>query len=553
MNRDISKLTEKVYDLVIIGGGIYGAAAAWDAASRGLSVALLEQEDFGSKNSSNSQKTIHGGLRYIQHGDIKRMRESICERTSLMRIAPHLVHPMPCLIPTYGRLMQSVMPLALNIYDIVSFDRNKLEDPQKHIPSGRVVSREECMRMIPGINDDGLTGGVIWHDSQVYNTERMVLSFVKSAEIAGADAANYVKVIGFLREGNCIKGIKGNDVLNDSEIEVKAKIVLNASGPWVDSILGLVKESHSHVTRLTKMMLLVVNRRFAHEYAFGVPSRKKSEDKDAVVNKGYRLLFISPWRDYSLIGTAQELYEGDPDKHNITENDIQGFIEEINEAYPHAALSRKDVSFFYGGLLPIDGVNQNGDVNLVKRYRIYDHEKEGIKGLVSIIGVKYTEGRFVAQKTVDMIYKKLGLNSPECITMETQVQGGQIGRFNGFLEEAIEKRPEELSEETVKQLVCNYGSEYPEIVKFIDEDPDYAQRISARSHVIKAEILFNIREEMAQKLADVVLRRTELGSAGYPGDDALKTCADIMAQELGWDEAKVQREIEDVKMIYVLD
>jgi glycerol-3-phosphate dehydrogenase len=552
MKRDIAQLTRKVYDLVIIGGGIYGAAAAWDASSRGLSVALLEKEDFGSKNSSNSQKTIHGGLRYIQHGDIKRMRESICERTYLMRIAPHLVHPIPCLIPTYGRLMQSVMPLALKIYDLASFDRNELKDPQKHIPCGRVISREECMKMIPGIKERGLTGGVIWYDSQVYNTERMVLSFIKSAVKAGADAVNYVKVIGFLKEGNRVKGIKAKDLLNDSEIVIKAKMVLNASGPWVDSILGLIKESHNHITLLTKIMLLVVNRYFAHEYAFGVPSRKKSEDRDAVVNKGYRLLFISPWRGYSLIGTAQELYEGDPDKYKITENDIQRFIEEVNDAYPYAALSRKDVSFVYGGLLPIDGINRNGDVNLVKRYRIYDHEKEGIKGLISVIGVKYTEGRYVAQRTIDLVYKKLGLNSSKCITMETPVQGGQIERFNDFLENAIEKRPKELSEDTMKHLVYNYGSEYPEIVKFIHEDPDYAKRISSMSHVVKAEILFNIREEMAQKLADVVMRRTELGTAEYPGEEALKNCANIMAKELGWDGLRVQNELEEVKKIHTL-
>jgi len=204
----------------------------------------------------------------------------------------------------------------------------------------------------------------------------------------------------------------------------------------------------------------------------------------------------------------------------------------------------------YGGLIPIDGVNSNGDVNLMKRYRIYDHEKEGIKGLISIVGVKYTEGRHVAQKTIDLVYKKLGINSSKCITMDTPVQGGLIERFNDFLENAIEKRPQELNEETVKQLVYNYGSEYPKIIKYINEDSTYAKRVSSISHVIKAEILFNIREEMAQKLADIVMRRTELGTAEYPGEEALKNCANIMAQELGWDGSRVQMEIEEVKKIY---
>ncbi|KAF5425645.1 MAG: glycerol-3-phosphate dehydrogenase, partial [Candidatus Methanomarinus sp.] len=190
MERDITRLSKKKYDVLIIGAGIYGAATAWDAASRGLSVALLDKNDFGSKTSFNSQKIIHGGLRYLQHGDFKRVRESACERTSLMRIAPHLVHPMPCLIPIYGQTMRFIMPLALKTFDLFSYDRNTLKDPQKHIPNSRIVSKAECMQLIPGLMEDGLTGGSIWYDAQAYNTERLVLSFIRSAEKAGADVAN---------------------------------------------------------------------------------------------------------------------------------------------------------------------------------------------------------------------------------------------------------------------------------------------------------------------------------------------------------------------------
>ncbi|MDO8725829.1 MAG: glycerol-3-phosphate dehydrogenase/oxidase [Candidatus Methanoperedens sp.] len=548
MKRDTSKLSKKTFDLLIIGGGIYGASIAWDAASRGLSIALVDKGDFGGATSSNSQKIIHGGLRYIQQGDLRRVRESARERRILMHIAPQLVHPMPCLIPIYGSFMQSVMPLALKIYNLTSFDKNTFEDPQKHILGGRTVSKEECLRLIPGIKEEGLRGGAIWYDGQVYNTERMVLSFIKSANNAGADVANYIEVIDFLKDGNCIKGAKARDLLNGTEIEIRAKLVLNVAGPWVNQILSRVKNSPDQKILLSKMMLLVVNRIFAHDYAFGIPSLKKSSDMDNVACKKSRLLFVTPWRNNSLIGTAQEPYNGDPNSLKIKEKDIFGFIEEFNKAYPQAALKRKEVTFFYAGLVPMDGISHDGDVRVTSQYKIFDHEKDGIKGLVSIVGVKYTTARDVAQKATDLVFKKLGKKPPKCTTMETRLCGGSIERFNEFLENAIKTRPQELSKQTMLHLVYNYGSEYPEVLKYLGED--WSNEISASLHVIKAEILYGIKEEMAQKLADVILRRTELGTAGYPGDECLKTCASIMAKKLGWNESKIHSEIEEVKAIY---
>ncbi|MBE0525016.1 MAG: glycerol-3-phosphate dehydrogenase/oxidase [Methanosarcinales archaeon] len=551
MKRDVDRLSNKIYDLLVIGGGIYGSTVAWDAASRGLSVALLDKGDFGGKTSSNSQKIIHGGLRYIQHGDISRMRESIRERVNMMRIAPHLVHPMPCLIPTYGRFMRYAMFLAMNIYDILSLDIKNLKDPQKHIPRGKIISKEECLRMVPGIKKEELTGGVIWYDAQVYNTERMVLSYIQSAEKAGADVANYVEVVGFLKNGSRIEGVKTRDSLDGTEREVRAKIVLNASGPWVDQVLDLV-ETHDCRILLSKMMILVVDRQFAKNYAFGIPFKTKYKDDDAIVNKNYRFLFITPWRGYSLVGAMQQLYCGSPDYYKVNEDDIQNFIEEVNNALPYASLTRKDVSFYYGGLLPIDKVNPDGDIKVTKRYKILDHEVEGINGLISIVGVKYTTARDVASKVTDLIFKKLEKKPPKCTTMETQIHGGEIVEFNDFIENAIENRPHELSEDIIRHLVYNYGSEYINILKYIDENPILGQRITDNSYVIKGEILHGIREEMAQKLSDVVLRRTELGTAGHPGEECLKTCADIMAKELGWNKVKIQEELKDVRKIYAV-
>jgi glycerol-3-phosphate dehydrogenase len=550
MERDITRLSKKKYDVLIIGAGIYGAATAWDAASRGLSVALLDKNDFGSKTSFNSQKIIHGGLRYLQHGDFKRVRESACERTSLMRIAPHLVHPMPCLIPIYGQTMRFIMPLALKTFDLFSYDRNTLKDPQKHIPNSRIVSKAECMQLIPGLMEDGLTGGSIWYDAQAYNTERLVLSFIRSAEKAGADVANYLEVIDFIIDENRIKGIKAKDLLNSEELEIQAEIVVNASGPWIKQISSLLPSSVNPNIRFVKMLIIIVKRIFIQDYAFGIQFRKKFEDKDNIVNKGYRLLFITPWRKYSLVGAAQQPYNGDIDNPLISEDEILKLIEEVNEAYPQAVLTLKDVSFYYRGLLPIDNINQNGDIKISKHNEIYDYRKSGIEGLISIISVKYTTARNAAQMVTDMVYKKLGKPLIKCKTMKTPIYGGDIERFDDFLLNAIEHRPQTLDKEIIRNLVYNYGSEYQKVLKYLDEDAGYGQRITDTSNVIKAEIIHAIRDEMAQKLEDVVLRRTELGSAEYPGNEGLETCACIMAQEMGWGRSRIQEEINNIKSIY---
>jgi len=550
MERDITGLSKKKYDVLIIGAGIYGAATAWDAASRGLSVALLDKNDFGSKTSFNSQKIIHGGLRYLQHGDFKRVRESACERTSLMRIAPHLVHPMPCLIPTYGQIMRFIMPLALKTFDLFSYDRNTLKDSQKHIPNSRSVSKAECMQLIPGLMEDGLTGGSIWYDAQAYNTERLVLSFIRSAENAGADVANYLEVIDFIIDENRIKGVKAKDLLNNEELEIQGEIVVNASGPWINQISSLLQSSVNPNIRFVKMLIIIVKRIFIQDYAFGIQFRKKFEDNDNIINKGYRLLFITPWRKYSLVGASQQLYNGDIDNPLISEDEILKLIEEVNEAYPQAALTRKDVSFYYRGLLPIDNINQNGDIKVSKHNEIYDYKKYGIEGLISIISVKYTTARNAAQMVTDMVYKKLEKPLIKCKTMKTPIYGGDIERFDDFLLNAIEHRPQTLDKEIMQNLVYNYGSEYKKVLKYLDENADYGQRITDTSNVIKAEIIHAIRDEMAQKLEDVVLRRTELGSAEYPGDEGLETCARIMAQEMGWGRSRVQDEISSIKSLY---
>lgn len=295
MKRNLASLTQTVYDVLIIGGGIYGASVAWEASSRGLSVALVEQSDFGGATSANSLKTIHGGLRYLQTADLKRMRESISERTTLMGIAPHLVHPLPVLIPTYGHGTKGkeALSIALKLNDLVSFDRNRLSDKQKHLPKGRVVSKTECQQLVPGLTIEGLTGGAVFHDAQVYNSERLTLAFLHSAVAQGADVSNYTKVTGFLQQENRITGVKVVDVLSENSFEIQAKTVINTSGPWVNHVLGLVKpQPPQHQMGLAQAMNVITRPLFNH-YAVGLPG------------KG-RFWFVSPWRGKSMIGLGKE-------------------------------------------------------------------------------------------------------------------------------------------------------------------------------------------------------------------------------------------------------
>jgi glycerol-3-phosphate dehydrogenase len=561
MKRDLVELTRRTYDLLVIGGGIYGSCVAWDALLRGLSVALVEKGDFGHATSSNTLRIIHGGLRYLQHGDISRMRQSMFERSTFMRIAPHLVHPLPFLIPTYGHLTRGkeIFSLAVLINNLLVSGRDRLEDPQKHLPHSRVISREECLDVFPGINDMGLTGAAVVHDCQMYCSERLVLSFVRSSFKSGASVANYVEVNGLIEQAGRVVGIRARDILNGEALEVRAKIVVNTSGPWQTRVLGLLNGRRPRRRQpLSKAFNLLLNRQIIPNYAVGIYSKGGFKDRDAVLNKGSRLFFITPWRGRSLIGTVHLPYDCDPDQIMVKESEIGAFLNEINEACPTLDLKRRDISFAYVGLLPSAASGAN-PAQLLKRYQIYDHDREdGIRGLISVTGVKFTEARHVAEKTVDLVFSKLGQKVPRSTTAKTRLHGGQIEQFQSFLKQESQRQRRDLSPKAIEGLIYRYGSAYSEVLKYRDDLTERARPTNRacvahdpivdanHSSLNNAEILYAVREEMAQKLADVIFRRTELGLAGNPGEKCVKRCAKIMSKELGWNANRTQNEIDEV-------
>lgn len=540
MQRDIAALADRGFDVVIIGAGVYGAATAWDASLRGLSVALIDKGDFGSGTSFNNLKTIHGGIRYLQHADFTRMRESVRERKNLMRIAPHLVHPLPFLVPTYrGSLLKSrtAMRVALFVNDLVSSDHNDLADRQKHLPAGKALTRDACLEMAPGIERAGLTGGVLWYDAQMYNSDRLTLSFVLSAAEEGAVVANHVEATELIRDGSRVTGVRVRDALSGDEgLELRARLVVNAAGPWIDG-LGASPRKLFH---LSKAMNLVT-RRVVEDVAIGVTSRRVHHDADAVVDTGSRFLCLIPWRDVTLVGTSHTPFDGRPDELEATEEEVQDLIDDVNDAYPEAKLERDDVRLIHRGLLPrAPGSTNGGSVTLQKTYRLDDHRDDGMEGLLTIVGVKYTTARDVAEKAVDRALALLGRPPRASASGSTPLVGGDIESFDDFAAGAAGDAPPDV----LRHLVYNYGSAYSEILKGDRE------RIVPGSPVIAAEVRHAVREEMACDLASIVLRRTELGTAGHPGRAVLDACADIAQSENGWSEPRKREEIDSLETFF---
>jgi glycerol-3-phosphate dehydrogenase len=531
MQRDLNRFVGRTFDVVIVGGGIYGACAAWDAALRGLSVALVEQGDFGQATSANSQKIIHGGLRYLRSLDVVRMRESVRERRTLLRIAPHLVRPMPCLLPTSGSGARgrAAMRAALLVNDLLSWDRNRgLEDPAQRIPACRLVSREECLRLVPGLSETGLTGGALWHDGQLHHSERLTLAFVRSAVEAGAVAANYVRVTGFLRERGRVAGVVAEDVLGGGAIEVRGSTLLNTSGPWVDRVLGPLNGSaRKRPTRFVKAISLLT-RPLPATVAVGVAGRSGA------------LLFLAPWRGRTLIGTAYAPSAGEPDGCRATEAEIRALLSDVNAAYPAARLTRHDVLGAYAGLLPASGADA------ARRYTIIDHARHGASGLLSVIGVKYTTARDVAEKAVTRVLTMLDRTPVHPASRTRPLAGGRIGRLDAFLAEALRTRPAGVSEETMRRLAHSYGAAYPDVLRPALTDPSLLELVAGSSETIRAEVAYAVQDEMAVTLADVVFRRTDLGSSGA-GAEALEEASRLMAGRLGWDEPRRQRELAAVR------
>lgn len=546
LRRDLAALSDRRYDLAVVGGGIFGISIAWEAASRGLSVALIERSDFCAATSANSYKMVHGGIRYMQHGDLPRIRESCRERSSLLRVAPHLVRPLPILVPTYRSLMKSrlAMRTAMSIYDLVTADRNRgISDPINRIPPGKLLSRGACLDLYPDLDTPELTGGALFHDGQMYNPTRLALSFLRSAVEHGAVCANYAEATGLLQHGGRVVGVEVADRHGGERLQLRAGLVVNAAGPWAQQVLGGVRLDPQPT--FSRDAAFVVPRKLIPAVALAVQGATK--DPDALLSRGQRHLFVVPWRDYTLVGVWHVVWDKSPDRVDVPDDDLQGFLDEINAAMPSLGLQLDDVALWNAGCV-LFGENTTGARNLSygKRSWIVDHSRtDRLEGLITVIGVRYTTARGVAERAVDLACCKAGLRPQASATEKTPVFGGDYDLFDDLFRGAAAAHAS-LAERDLTALLRNYGSRYGDVLRYAGDDPSLYETLPGAT-TLKAEIVHAIRDEAALKLSDVVFRRTELATGEYPGDAALDWCAERMALELDWCETRQREEVAAVR------
>lgn len=550
MKRDFAALSGDTFDVLVIGGGIYGAWTAWDAALRGLTVALVERGDFGAATSSNNFKLVHGGLRYLQHLDFKRMRESIREQRALRRVAPHLVEPMPCLVPTYGWGLRGrpALRTALLLNDWVSHDRNDGVAAGAQLPGRRVLSAEQVRQIVPGVPEDGLTGGVIWHDAQMRSPDRMLISIMRSASERGAVLANYVAAESLIVDGHRVLGARVRDVLTGAESEVRARVTLNCAGPWVDEMLGDLLGEQPPLCPRTQAWNLVLNRLLVPDHAVGLYSAAGFSDKDRKISAGSRLIFFVPWRGRTMIGTSHRPIAAGEEPRLDDRDEKLALLEEAASAYPSANLSESDIAFAHCGVLPGTVDTGSGHVRLLKHYVLRDHSRaDGVTGLISAVGVKFTTARDVAERIVDRACDQLAREAG-CATALTPLHGGDLDDWDDFRSTA--DVPLAVPTDVRRAFLESYGTSYGEVLSVAGEDAALLQPL-ANTDTLGAEVLHAVRHEMALKLSDVVRRRTGIGTAGLDAaDGVIDEVSTLMAGELGWSEERRNTELEETRGIY---
>ena len=536
MIRDLDHLTARTFDLLVVGGGIYGLAIAYDAAQRGLAVALIERDDFGGGSSFNHLRTIHGGLRYLRTLDIRRARESVRERTTLARIAPHAVRPLPFALPLYRSLRagKTAMRAGFLLDRVVAFDRNARLAPALRLPAGRVVSRSEAAQRFPGLRRQGLTGAAVWSDYITAESDRLTFSFATAADEHGAVLANYLEAVSPLTDGKRVTGVRARDRQTGRDFEIGARLTVNATGASVDAFLAPLGIS-THMPLLKAMNL--VTRREAGDEALG--GRTASG----------RHLFLVPWRGRALMGTWESAAAMESAPVGASEDDVASFIRELNQAFPALDLTRSDVTLVHRGLVPAVRT-ASGGARLDGRERVRDHAVDGVDGLISVAGTKYTTVRAVAERVVDRGMAKLQRPRVPCRTARHPLPGGSVRDLAMTVAEARRDHDVGLPSDTIPHLVTAYGSRYRDVVDLAQDRPAWRARLADASPVIGAELVWAARKEMVVTLADAVIRRTPLGALEYPGDTAVERAAQIVGGELGWTEERRLDEMAAVKRFY---
>jgi len=533
LKRFTEKFEGEKFDVIIIGGGISGAAVAYEAASRGLSVALIEKKDFGGATSSATSKLIHGGLRYLATMEFGLVRESLRERKIMENIAPNFVYPIRFMITTNSTKLTNakwVIKMGMIIYDILSFDKCFTWDRSKRIPLHTTYSKEKVLKLEPNIKKEGLTGASVYYDCISIFPERLTLAFIKSAATHGARVANYAEVEGFIfSDEKRITGVIVRDKITNKRLKIFGEMTVNCGGPWADIILGLAKKEvpGEHLRRSEGIH--IITRKLVNDHIVG-----------SITPDG-RHIFIVPWRGHSLIGTTDKEYIGRPDDYRVTDESIQELLDEVNATFGDGRLSFKDIQYVYGGLRPLVEDQTKDVYQSSRKYEIYDNAADGIEGLITTEGGKYTTSRNLAENVLTMIARKLNRKLGRTISDKFYLSGSEIADMEEFLRN-IKKENTDFPSNTVEYLARNYGLEFAGVLAIARTNKALARPINDDGEIL-AQVVYAVRREMAETLNDILFRRTGIGTLGHPGEPVLRQVAEIAAKELRWSPGRIKEEL----------
>jgi glycerol-3-phosphate dehydrogenase len=524
----ITALVAEPFDVLVIGGGITGAGVALDAATRGYSVALIERGDFAIGTSSRSSKLVHGGLRYLQNFDLGLVREALLERQINVALAPHLVKPLPLVVPAFdGARPDRLVGLGLNMYDAMAVDRisplarRRARDDADWSPSRhRVISGEEVVNLLPALAGRDPSGGYLFYDCQT-DDARLVLTVLGEAERFGAVFANRLDALALLEDSGRAVGARVRDRETGSELDVRAATVVNATGVWADRLRPeeLHDEAEVPVIRPSRGTHIVI------------PSERLPVVAGAIAPAGgSRTIFVLPWLGQTLVGTTDNDYEGELEHIQPAADDITYLLDALN-AFFATDLEPGDIAGAFAGVRPLISTGDpKKSVDISRKAELY----ETSSGMITITGGKLTTWRRMAKMTVDRIVERDGRDVP-CRTQQVPlgmaVEPADLPRVPGVAEDAYE------------QLAGRYGFGAHEVLRLAAERPELAAPIVADRPDLMAEALHAARREQARTVGDVLLRRTRLAlTAGRtlcaPGGDAPERVAAVMGEELGWDAAR---------------
>ena len=526
MRRDILINIEGArFDAIIIGAGINGAGVARDAALRGLKVLLLDKGDIAGGTTAWSTRLIHGGLRYLEHGELGLVRESLRERARLLRNAPHLVRPLPLLIPLYAASARAPLTVRAGLlaYDLLSFD--------KTLAPHRALTGAAALEHAPGLCAEGLRGAALYYDAQVEYAERLALENVLDARAHGAAVCTYARVTRISAAGGRVSGVEFADVLAGDTYRAHAPVVVNAAGPWVDEVVAGLSPRPARMIGGTKGSHIVV--------APFACAPRVALYVEAQADR--RPFFIIPWQGLYLIGTTDVRYEGDLDAVTPAEAEIAYLLAETNRVLPAAALTRAQVLYAYAGVRPLAYRSAGAPGRITRRHFIRDHAPQ-LAGFVSLVGGKLTTYRELAQQAVTQVQRLLGRRGLKCVTAERPLPGAACADFDSF--SAHFQAESTLPRETCARLLRVYGTRAADVLRLAATDASLRAPFSPESGALGAEVLFAFRAEAAETLADCLLRRTMVGLNRTLGLDAVEHAARLAQQHLGWTDERAAREID---------